>query len=179
MLRTRRLLDRATVALGGAAAPSVLPAGSPTTVLGQKARRMAARAIVAGYDGSQVAQAAVVEAGLRAGPRGCVFVVYAYDSPPALLGWPYYNRRLMRARAIGHQALADLLMGEIWLPEAEYIPELIAGKPEDVIARVAAARHADTVVVGACSAGRVRAKRLSVSQELKRTLRVPVITTHQ
>jgi nucleotide-binding universal stress UspA family protein len=139
---------------------------------------MSARAVVAGYDGSRVAQSAVVEAGLRAGPTGCVFVVYAYSSPPAFLGWPYYNRRLTRARAIGHQALAFLLMGGTWLPEAEYIPELIAGQPVDAIARVTAARHADAIVVGASSTRRLRAKRASVSHELEQTLRVPVITTH-
>jgi nucleotide-binding universal stress UspA family protein len=178
MLRTWRMLDRPAVARGGVPAASVRPASSPLIVLGQEPQRLAARALVAGYDGSPLAQAAVVEAGLQAGPAGCVFVVYAYNSPPRLLGWPYYNRRLTQARAIGHQALADLLMGGTWLPEAEYIPELIAGQPADAIARVAAARHAAAIVVGAPSAQRLGAKRASVSHELERTVRVPVITTH-
>ena len=176
MRRSKRMLNQPSADAGGAALASGLPAGSPTIVLGQEPRRLAARAVVAGYDGSPLAQAAVVEAGLRAGRTGCVFVVYAYDPPPGFVGWPYYDRRLMRARATGHQALADLLMGGTWLPEAEYIRELIAGQPADAIARVAAARHADAIVVGATRARRPMAKRASVSHELERAVRVPVIT---
>src|SRR5262249_30900047 len=128
------------------------------------------------YDGSPVAQAAVVEAGLRAGQTGCVFVVYAYDAPPGFLGWPYYGRRLSQARAIGRRALADLLQGETWLPEAEDIPELISGQPAEAIATVAAVRNADEIVVGASPARGLRGMRAGVSQELERTVPVPVIT---
>ena len=163
----------------GAAQASSVPAASASgLVLGQEPSRGATHVVVAGYDGSPEGQAAVVEAGLRAGQTGCVFVVYAYDGPPRFLGSPYYDRRLARTRAVGNRALTDLLLGETWLPEAEYIPELIEGRPAEAIARVADARHADAIVVGPNQVQRVRGRRTSVSDELEDTVRVPVITIH-
>jgi nucleotide-binding universal stress UspA family protein len=176
MLRSRRMFDQRSVDRGGAATSSVLLASPSAIVLGQEPSRVTTRVLVAGYDGSPESQAAVVEAGLRAGQTGCVFVVYAYAGPPRFLGSPNYDRRLSRARAVGHRALADLLQGGTWLPKAEYIPELIEGKPAEAIARVAAARHADAIVVGPTEARRRRGKRASVSHELERTAAVPVIT---
>jgi nucleotide-binding universal stress UspA family protein len=178
MLRSRRMFDQRSVDRRGAATSSVLLASPSGIVLGQEPSRLTTRVLVAGYDGSSESQAAVVEAGLRAGQTGCVFVVYAYDGPPRFLGSPNYNCRLGRARAVGHRALADLLQGGTWLPQAEYIPELIEGKPAEAIARVAAARHADAIVVGPTEARRLRGKRASVSHELERTVPVPVITIH-
>jgi len=141
-------------------------------VLGQEPSRSVTCAIVAGYDGSPLGQAAVVEAGLRAGETGCVFVVFAYHTPPGFLGWPYFDRRLRSARATGERALAELLTGRASLPNSEYIPELIAGAPADAIVRVAAARHAEAIVVGASQ----RRRRGSVSRELERNADMPVIT---
>ena len=163
----------------GAADASSVPAASASgLVLGQEPSRPANHVVVAGYDGSPEGQAAVVEAGLRAGQTGCVFVVYAYDGPPRFLGSPYYNRRLARTRAVGNRALTDLSLGETWLPEAEYIPQLIEGRPAEAIARVADARHADAIVVGPHQVQRVRGRRTSVSDELEGTVPVPVITIH-
>ena len=178
MLHSRRVFDQPSLDHGGDSASSVLPASSSAIVLGQEPSRLVTRVLVAGYDGSPLAREAVVEAGLQAGATGCVFVVYAYHLPPAFLGWPHFGRKLSEARGAGHRALADLLIGGTWLPNAEYIPELIEGKPAEAIARVAAARHAKAIVVGSTGARRQRGKRASVSHELERTVRVPVITTH-
>jgi nucleotide-binding universal stress UspA family protein len=177
MLRTEQMLDHSLVDVGKGES-SVLPASLPAIVLGQEPSRVATHVLVAGYDGSDNGQAAVVEAGLQAGESGCVFVVYAYAGPPRLLGSPYYDRRLSRARAIGREALSELLLGETSLPNAEYIPELIEGRPPEVIARVASARHADAIVVGPSQARGLRRNRASVSHKLERTVRVPVITIH-
>jgi nucleotide-binding universal stress UspA family protein len=136
------------------------------------------RALVTGYDGSALAQAAVVEAGLRAGNSGCVFVVAAYHMPPAFLGWPYFDRRLRTARAVGERALAELLCGRTLLPDAEYVAELIAGSPAAAIAGVAAARHAEAILVGASGARRIGGKRRSIARQLERIVEVPVITIH-
>jgi nucleotide-binding universal stress UspA family protein len=155
------------------------PAVDPSSVvLDLEPSPSVTRAIVAGYDGSPLAQAAVVEAGLRAGNSGCVFVVAAYRMPPTFLGWPYFDRRLTTARAAGERELAELLCGRTLLPDAEYIAELIAGSPAAAIAGVAAARHAEAIVVGASSARRIGGKRRSVSRQLERIVEVPVITIH-
>lgn len=145
-------------------------------VLGREPSRESSPAIVTGYDASPLAQAAVVEAGLRAGQAGCVFVVYVFRTPPGFLGRPNFDRRLSQARATGRRALGELLSGRTGLPEAEYIPELIAGSPAEAIARVAAVRNADAIVVGASRARRLRPLRATVSDELQRTIDVPVIT---
>ena len=177
MKRRRRLRDDLPVDQGEGPTRSIflLPGSSPSIVLGQEPTRPGTRTLVVGYDGSPLAQAAVVEAGLRAGQTGCVFVVYAYDAPPGFLGWPYYGRKLSQARAAGQHALADLLQSGTSLPDVEYIPELIAGQPAEAIARVAAVRNADEIVVGASHARGLR-KHASVPHELERTVPVPVIT---
>lgn len=176
MLRSRRMFNQPSVPREGAAAASVHSISASAVVLGREPSRAATRVLVVGYNGSPLAQAAVVEAGARAGENGCVFVVYAYDEPPAFLGSPGFDSRLGRVRMSGRQALTDLLMGGTSLPQAEYIPELIAGKPAEAIARVAAARHADAIMVGAPQPRRLRVKHASVAQKLERTARVPVIT---
>lgn len=158
-------------------------AGRSTTVVGRtnvgtlgERPDPAARTVVVGYDGTALGRAAVVEAGLRAGLTGCVFVVYAYRNPPGFLGSPYYERRLSTARATGQHALTNLLRDPGGLPVAEYVPELLGGPPADALMRVAAARSADEIVVGASHAGRLRGVLGTVTRMLLRTAEVPVIT---
>ena len=74
-------------------------------VLGPPQPSSGSRTIVAGYDGTAVGREAVVQAGLQAGPTGCVFVVYAYGSPGSRFG---RVRRLKAAWAAGRRALEDL-----------------------------------------------------------------------
>jgi nucleotide-binding universal stress UspA family protein len=57
----------------------------------------------------------------------------------------------------------------------EYIPELISGRPTEAIARVAAARGADAIVVGARQTGRVRTILDAVSRQRLLGPAVPVI----
>jgi nucleotide-binding universal stress UspA family protein len=143
-------------------------------VLGQEPPRPVSRAIIAGYDGTALGRGAVVEAGLRAWPTGCVFVVHAYHSPPGYLGSPYSERRVSAARAAGRQLLEDLF-GDRGLPDVEYIPELIPGRPMEAIARVAAARAADAIVIGARQKGRVRTILNAVSRRRLLAPAVPVV----
>ena len=141
-------------------------------MLSQESPPAASRAIVAGYDGTALGREAVVQAGLQAGPTGCVFVVYAYRPPRWYFG---RFRRLRAARAAGRRALEDLLSGRNWLPDTEYVTELIPGRVADAISRVAAARKADSVVVGARQAGRFRAAPRSVSLERLLVAGIPVV----
>jgi len=143
-------------------------------ILGQEPLLPVSRAIIVGYDGTALGRKAVVEAGLRAWPTGCVFVVHAYRSPPGYLGSPYTERRVGAARAAGRRLLEDLF-GAHGLPDVEYIPELISGRPMEAIARVAAARDADAIVIGARPTGRVRTILNAVSRRRLLTPAVPVI----
>jgi nucleotide-binding universal stress UspA family protein len=132
-------------------------------------------ALVAGYDGTAVARAAVVQAGLIAGPTGCVFVVHAYRSPPRRLGRSSFDHRLSAAQAAGRCVLEDLLAGRHPLPEAQYTPELVCGRPIEAMIRVADARDADAIVVGARLTGWLHAILKAVSRERMLAAGVPVI----
>jgi nucleotide-binding universal stress UspA family protein len=143
-------------------------------ILGQEPLLPVSRAVIAGYDGTALGRKAVVEAGLRAWPTGCVFVVHAYRSPPGYLGSPYTERRMSAARAAGRRLLEELF-GDRGLPDVEYIPELLSGRPMEAIARVAAAREADAIVIGARPTGRVRTILNAVSRQRLLTAAVPVI----
>src|SRR5829696_5183040 len=116
------------------------------------------RRIVVGYDGSPASRAALARAGHVAGAEGRVFVVHAYSLPGDWLGMPNYQRlldiELDRARAtvarIEEESGGDL-EGVAWETE------LIGEDPARAIARVAAAREADEIVVGTRGFGRARA----------------------
>ena len=116
----------------------------------------------------------MAEAALTAGPSGCVFVVYAYRTPPSFLGRTIFDGGVSEARLAGRRALDDLWRKRGELPRADFIPELIAGPPADAISRVASVRHAEAIVVGAGHRRRFRVRR-SVAHELQRTVEVPVI----
>jgi nucleotide-binding universal stress UspA family protein len=148
-------------------------------VLGQEPSWPTASAIVAGFDGTSLGLAAVVDAGLRAGALGCVFVVHVYRDPPGLLGSPYHQRRLTQARAAGNELLDELWSYRELLPESQYVPELIAGRPAEAINRVAAARKADAIVVGLRRGGALSGLRRSVAGRLLRFASVPVIAMQE
>ena len=142
----------------------------------QEPAQQRARAIVAGYDGTPASRAAVAEAARRAGRDGRVFVVYAYRQPPAFLGSPYFEHALTRAQEAGRRALAEFSTDCGDLPESEYIPELIAGAPADAIARVASARDAEAIVVGARRNRLIGALLGGIAGKLRRRVEVPVLT---
>jgi nucleotide-binding universal stress UspA family protein len=64
--------------------------------------------IVVGYDGSEASRAAVTVAARRAGRRGRVFVVHAYELPPDFLGSPNFDR-LLSDREDHGRALLDAM----------------------------------------------------------------------
>lgn len=134
-----------------------------------------ARHFVAGYGGSARARAAVAEAGRRAGPSGCVFVVYAYRIPATYRGLPDFPRRVRAMRADGKCALFDLLNDAETLPATTYIPKLVDGSPPDAIRIVAAAPNAAAILVGR-SRLRVALLGLGVARRLTQMASTPVIT---
>jgi nucleotide-binding universal stress UspA family protein len=118
------------------------------------------RVIVAGYDGSATAKAAVDYAAREAGPDGYVLVVHAYGD------------HLEHGRAV----IDGLALEDDPLLETEWEAELIEGPPAEAILDVAHARHADQIVVGSRGRGRLaRAALGSVSHELLNRSDVPVV----
>jgi nucleotide-binding universal stress UspA family protein len=131
--------------------------------------------LVVGYDGSDAARAALLYAARQVGPGGRVFVVHAYELPPDFLGSPNYQTLLSERRARGEAVLADLPLKEGPLAGPAYELELIGGPAAHAIDRVARARDADEIVVGARGLGRVRALLGSVSHELLHIADRPVV----
>jgi nucleotide-binding universal stress UspA family protein len=132
--------------------------------------------IVVGYDGSEASRAAVAVAARRAGRRGQVFVVHAYELPPDFLGSPNFDRLPSERKDHGRALLEALpLTGDDDLLDTEYETELIGGPPARAIADVARIRDADEIVVGARGLGRIRALLGSVSHELLQIADRPVL----
>lgn len=135
----------------------------------------ATRTIVAGYDGSPAALAAVRHAIERLGPDGHLVVVHGYEVPPGYIGATYYSASLERAAQTAGAIIAHL---EDTLPELEsvsYEPDLIAGPPAEVICTVAKTRHADEIVLGTRGVGRVRALLGSVAHDVLHRAPCPVL----
>lgn len=131
--------------------------------------------VVVGYDGSDTARLALRTAARQAGEGGRVFVVYAYELPPEMLGSPYYNDALSAHRDRGRALLDELPLDREELAGPTYELELIGGPPAQAIADVARARDADQIVVGARGMGRMRALLGSVSHELLHVADRPVL----
>jgi nucleotide-binding universal stress UspA family protein len=107
-----------------------------------------ARTMVVATEGTPSSGAAV-EKGLsmaeKLGAR--VAFVSAYRPPWAALGKPFYERSLSKRLAVARKALDEAkAVSEALGTDADY--EIVEGKPARAIARLAAARDADLVVVG-------------------------------
>jgi nucleotide-binding universal stress UspA family protein len=122
--------------------------------------------IVAGYAGSPPGRAAVSLAARRAGRAGHLIVVHAYEVPADWLGWPDFQPVLTAALNHGETLMADLPEEVPEINQVDWEPEIVQGRPSDVIARVADVRHADEIVVGSRGFGRARALLGSVAHEL-------------
>ena len=130
--------------------------------------------VVAGFDGSAASRAAVRLAAARAAD-GKLFIVHAYEAPPDFWGTEHYEELLERALQRGRGILAGLADDtDLGLADVDYEAELIAGRPAEVVARVAETRHADEIVVGTRGFGRVRAVLGSVAHELLHEAPCPV-----
>ena len=133
------------------------------------------RRVVVGYDGSARSRAAVERAVEAAGDDGLVFVVHAYARPHSWLGRPNYQERLDAARGDAEatiRGLRDDAGGP--LSRVAWVPEIIGGDPAQAIADVAAARHADEIVLGSRRFGLTRGLHGGVAEALLRTTDVPV-----
>jgi nucleotide-binding universal stress UspA family protein len=132
------------------------------------------RRIVVGYDGSAGSRAAIEHAVDAAGAHGCVYVVHAYPRPRSWLSSPTYQQRLDVALDSAESLIEDLQATRGPLDRVAWEPEIVGDDPAKAIAVVAAARHADEIVVGGRGLGVARALRGSVAADLIRLAEVPV-----
>jgi nucleotide-binding universal stress UspA family protein len=133
-----------------------------------------ARTILVGVDGSDESRLAFSAAMERAGPGGTVAVVHARPPVASWLGSPYAERRLEDRILEGERILDELRAGAgTWKAGASF--EQLEGRPAEVLARLAALRDADEIVVGARRLGTLRALVGSVSRALLRGANRPVL----
>ena len=121
-----------------------------------------ARTIVVGFDGSPTAEDAVRFAAERAGNGGTLYVVYAYDLPPGMLGGATYEHAVAEHKEHGRRVLEDVPAVE----GVQVVTELLGGHPAASIATVAEARGADEIVVGSRGFSPLRGALGSTSHEL-------------
>jgi len=133
------------------------------------------KCVVVGFDGSEVAHAAVAAAREQAGNGGKVIVVHAYGLPPDFLGWAEYDHLLTKRQSHARAALDELVRDHADTLGANHEIELIGGPPAQALLDVARARHADAIVVGSRGLGRVKGAVGSVSQRLLQLADVPVL----
>jgi nucleotide-binding universal stress UspA family protein len=107
-----------------------------------------ARTVVVATDGTTSSRAAVEKGLSMAQELGArVTFVSAYRPPWAALGKPFYERSLRKRLAVPREALDKAkAAADAFGVDAYY--EIVEGKPANAIARLAAARDADLVVVG-------------------------------
>jgi nucleotide-binding universal stress UspA family protein len=131
--------------------------------------------IVVGYDGSDAARAAVRHAAERVGSGGLVVPIHAFGPPPDWLGHPQYQRLLDDHRSKGQEILDALLQEKSGLGDVELDPELLAGRPAELIVRVADSRDAQEIAVGSRGLGRVQGALGSVAFEVLHLADRPVL----
>jgi len=104
--------------------------------------------IVVGYDGSPSSRAALRLAIDRVGD-GRIFVVHAYHAPGDFWGSEHYEELLEHALRRG-QAVLDRVAADAdpRLAQVDHELELIAGPPAEIIAGVAEARGAESIIIG-------------------------------
>ena len=133
------------------------------------------RTIVAGYDGSPAARAAVEHALDRLAPDATLVVVHAYDVPPGFIGASYDKHMLERAASEAAAIMAGLEADCPRLREVDYEPDIIPGAPADAIVRVAKTRGAGEIVMGTRGVGRVRGLLGSVAHDVLHRAPCPVV----
>src|SRR5215207_5891706 len=87
---------------------------------------------------------------------GKLFVVHCYSAPADYWGDAEYDAILNVALTRGQRVLEDAGQIEPRLAHVDHELELIAGRPADVLAAVAEARHADEIVIGTRGFGALR-----------------------
>ena len=128
-----------------------------------------AHLIVLGYDGSDDARAALDYAMRHLAPGGEIHAVHAYHAPAEWMGTSHYNRAVEARLEAGERLLAEIE------DRPQVKTELIAGAPAATLARVAAVRDADEIVVGSRGHGTLRAAVGSVAHAVLHEADRPIV----
>lgn len=134
----------------------------------------AGRTIVAGYDGSPAARAAVEQAIERVRGGGHLVVVHTHRIPSEYAGSPYYEQTLAESADRARRTIDELERDCEALAGVDYEPDLLAGDPADALCRVADQRKADEILIGTRGVGRVRALLGSVAHDVLHRANRPV-----
>lgn len=113
--------------------------------------------IVVGYDGSSAAAAAVERGIDRVQAGGRLVVVHAWRPPAVLLGSELYVMVATACCAAAEGLLERLAREHPRLDDVQFESRLIEGTAYTTLAEVAAAEHANEVIVGTRGAGRLHA----------------------
>jgi nucleotide-binding universal stress UspA family protein len=132
------------------------------------------RSVLVGVDGSDESHAAFMAAMERAGPADTVVVIHAYSPVLGWLGSPFYQRALEERLRKGKRILRELRWSA-GPASTDLSFEQHEGSPAEVLARIAALRDVDEIVVGARRLRPLRMLLGSVSQALLRTANRPVL----
>jgi nucleotide-binding universal stress UspA family protein len=132
------------------------------------------RTMIVGYDGSDAARSAFEEALLRAGPDDRIAVVHAYPAVSSIMARPYYDQAVIERQYEARRLLRHA-KEQAAGTETEISYEMHEGAPAAVLARLAQLRNADEIIVGTRGLGRFRGAIHSVSQNLMRRARRPVL----
>jgi nucleotide-binding universal stress UspA family protein len=132
------------------------------------------RTIVAGYDGSTAALAAVEYAIDRAGPDGRLILVHAYHVPVDYAGASYYPQMHEDASQIATSVLDGLERDCEHLVAVEHERDISDGPAASAIVRAAELHEADEIIIGSRGVGRVRALLGSVAHDVLHRAHCPV-----
>jgi nucleotide-binding universal stress UspA family protein len=134
--------------------------------------------VVAGYDGSPAALAAVERGIDRVGSTGQLVVVIAHQTPADYAGG-YYQATIDDSLAVANTILADLKASCGRLSTVNWEPELVQGSAGAAIALVAETRQADEIVIGTRGHGRFRVALGSVATDVLHRAACPVLVIPQ
>jgi nucleotide-binding universal stress UspA family protein len=130
--------------------------------------------IVAGYDGSAAARAAVSHALRRAGEDGRIIIVHAFKPPSGLSASLDFDEMLRAASARACRRVERLVDEVPGLAAADWAYEVVASPSARAILRVAEQQDASEIVIGTRGAGRARALLGSVAHDVLHRARCPV-----
>jgi nucleotide-binding universal stress UspA family protein len=135
---------------------------------------MPSRHVVMGYDGSELARAALALAGKRAGPRGRIVAVYATAIPADVVtGMPPPTPPPAPPEELGQRILAEV--DEAATGGVPVTTRSAVGSAARALVEVARNEDADEIVVGSHGAGRLRALLGSTSHALVHEADRPVV----
>lgn len=117
--------------------------------------------VVVGFDGSEIARAALSFAARRLSAQDRLVVAHVVAVPTSMLESPYYDRAMERSREHGRRVL-DEAKGAL-SPEAHADLRLVEGPPARTLVELAREVDADELAVGSRGFGSFRAAALGTT----------------